>query len=117
MKRILIIEDDPAISKGLQESLEDEHYDVIVADDGQNGYNLALKKKPDLILLDLMLPTMNGQDICRKLREDGLTMPILMLTSKIQDSDRFWGMKQGADGYMTKPFEADDLVQKVEELL
>jgi CheY-like chemotaxis protein len=75
MKRILIIEDDPAIVKGLQESLEDEHYNVITATDGKEGYEMAGRENPDLILLDLMLPTMNGQDICRKLREDVSYMP------------------------------------------
>jgi len=113
MKQILIIEDDPAISKGLQESLEDEHYEVIIADDGQDGYNLAVKKKPDLILLDLMLPTMNGQEICRKLREDGLTMPILMLTSKREETDKVLGLELGADDYITKPCSLRELHARI----
>jgi DNA-binding response OmpR family regulator len=103
MKRILIIEDDPAISKGLKESLEDEHYHIFTASDGKEGYEMAGKENPDLILLDLMLPTMNGQDICRKLREDGMTVPILMLTSKREETDKVLGLELGADDYITKP--------------
>jgi DNA-binding response OmpR family regulator len=113
MKRILIIEDDPAISKGLQESLEDEHYQVISAEDGKEGYDLANKEKPDLILLDLMLPSMNGQDICRKLREDGLTMPILMLTSKREETDKVLGLELGADDYITKPCSLRELHARI----
>jgi DNA-binding response OmpR family regulator len=113
MKRILIIEDDPAISKGLQESLENEHYQVLSADDGKDGYDMALKEKPDLILLDLMLPTMNGQDICRKLREDGMTMPILMLTSKREETDKVLGLELGADDYITKPCSLPELHARI----
>jgi DNA-binding response OmpR family regulator len=103
MKRILIIEDDPAISKALKESLEDEHYLILTAVDGKEGFDLASQENPDLILLDLMLPTMNGQEICRQLREDGKTMPILMLTSKREETDKVLGLELGADDYITKP--------------
>lgn len=113
MKQILIIEDDPAISKGLQESLEDEHYQVISAADGKEGFDLAVKENPDLILLDLMLPTMNGQDICRKLREDGLNMPILMLTSKREETDKVLGLELGADDYITKPCSLRELHARI----
>lgn len=113
MKRILIIEDDPAISKGLQESLEDEHYKIITASDGKIGYELAGKENPDLILLDLMLPTMNGQDVCRKLREDGVTIPILMLTSKREETDKVLGLEIGADDYITKPFNLRELHARI----
>lgn len=113
MKRILIIEDDPAISKGLQESLEDEHYDVIKADDGKEGYDIALSENPDLILLDLMLPTMNGQDICQQLRADGMTMPILMLTSKREETDKVLGLELGADDYITKPCSLRELHARI----
>jgi len=113
MKRILIIEDDPAIAKGLQESLEDEHYHVLIANDGKEGYEMAGKKEPDLILLDLMLPTMNGQDVCRKLREDGMTMPILMLTSKREETDKVLGLELGADDYITKPCSLRELHARI----
>jgi DNA-binding response OmpR family regulator len=113
MKRILIIEDDPAISKGLQESLEDEHYQVLTADDGKEGYEMAGEENPDLILLDLMLPSMNGQDICRKLREDGVTVPILMLTSKREETDKVLGLELGADDYITKPCSLRELHARI----
>jgi len=113
MKRILIIEDDPAISRGLKESLEDEHYQILTADDGKVGYDLALQENPDLILLDLMLPTKNGQDICRKLREDGMTMPILMLTSKREETDKVLGLELGADDYITKPCSLRELHARI----
>ncbi len=113
MKRILIIEDDPAIVKGLQESLEDEHYNVITATDGKEGYEMAGRENPDLILLDLMLPTMNGQDICRKLREDGITVPILMLTSKREETDKVLGLELGADDYITKPCSLRELHARI----
>ena len=113
MKRILIIEDDPAIVKGLQESLEDEHYDVLTATDGKEGYEMAGRENPDLILLDLMLPTMNGQDICRKLREDGITVPILMLTSKREETDKVLGLELGADDYITKPCSLRELHARI----
>jgi DNA-binding response OmpR family regulator len=104
MKHILIIEDDPAIIKGLQESLEEEHYKITTSMDGEEGYQIAGNEKPDLILLDLMLPSMNGQEICRKLREDGMAVPILMLTSKKEEADKILGLEIGADDYITKPF-------------
>ncbi len=113
MKRILIIEDDPAIVKGLQESLEDEHYDVLTATDGKEGYEMAGRENPDLILLDLMLPTMNGQDICRKLREDGIIVPILMLTSKREETDKVLGLELGADDYITKPCSLRELHARI----
>jgi DNA-binding response OmpR family regulator len=113
MKRILIIEDDPAIAKGLKESLQDEHYQIFMASDGKEGYEKAGKEKPDLILLDLMLPTMNGQDICRKLREDGVTIPILMLTSKREETDKVLGLELGADDYITKPFSLRELQARI----
>lgn len=113
MKRILIIEDDPAILKGLEESLEDEHYNIITTSDGKVGYELAAKENPDLILLDLMLPTMNGQEVCRKLREDGVTIPILMLTSKREETDKILGLELGADDYITKPFNLRELHARI----
>jgi len=113
MKRILIIEDDPAISKALKESLEDEHYNIVTASDGKEGYELVSKENPDLILLDLMLPTMNGQDICRKLREDGVTIPILMLTSKREETDKVLGLELGADDYITKPCSLRELLARI----
>lgn len=113
MKRILIIEDDPAISKALMESLEDEHYNVLTASDGKEGYEMVSKENPDLILLDLMLPTMNGQDICQKLREGGITIPIIMLTSKREETDKVLGLELGADDYITKPCSLRELHARI----
>ncbi len=113
MKRILIIEDDPAIIKGLQESLESEPYEVITSMDGEEGYNTASSENPDLILLDLMLPTMNGQEVCKKLREDGVVAPILMLTSKTEETDKILGLELGADDYITKPCSLPELHARI----
>jgi len=88
MKKILIIEDDPAISLGLQDSLNEEHYEVTSEDDGERGFQKAMKQKFDIILLDIMLPTKNGIDICRDLRSNGINSAILMLTSKKDEMDK-----------------------------
>lgn len=117
MKRILIIEDDPAILKGLCISLEEEHYQVFTSDDGQDGYQLAQEERFDLIILDLMLPEKNGQEICRELRWQGNKTPIIMLTSKKEESDKVLGLELGADDYVTKPFSVRELQARVRALL
>ena len=104
MKRILIIEDDPAILMGLETTLKEQHYQVLSADDGEKGYLTAKRENVDLIVLDLMLPSKNGDEICRDLRKDGIDTPILMLTSKMRESDKVLGLEIGADDYVTKPF-------------
>jgi DNA-binding response OmpR family regulator len=113
MKRILIIEDDPAILRGLKDNLEYEHYEVLTAADGELGYNLVREKKPDLIILDLMLPKMSGYDLCRKVRSEGILAPILMLTARTEEADRVRGLDLGADDYMTKPFSLPELLARV----
>jgi len=117
MKSILIVEDDPAILKGLRISLEEEHYQVFSASDGQEGYQLALKDDFDLVILDLMLPEKNGQEICRDLRGQGNKTPIIMLTSKKQESDKVLGLELGADDYVTKPFSVRELQARIKALL
>ena len=117
MKRILIIEDDPAILKGLQISLQEENYEVSSAVDGEKGYKLAQTNPVDLIILDLMLPGMNGQDICRELRGQGDPTPIIMLTSKKEESDKILGLEIGADDYVTKPFSVRELQARIRALL
>jgi DNA-binding response OmpR family regulator len=117
MKRILLIEDDPAIQKGLKISLEEEHYDVITASNGIDGYQMALKKHFDLIILDLMLPGKNGQEICRELRGSGNKTPIIMLTSRHEESDKVLGLELGADDYVTKPFSVRELLARIKALL
>lgn len=117
MKRILIIEDDPAILALLVETLEEEHYDILSAKDGEKGYALAKREKVDLIILDLMLPKKNGLDVCRDLRSDGIETPILMLTSKKKEVDEVVGLHIGADDYVTKPFSMPVLLAHIGSLL
>jgi DNA-binding response OmpR family regulator len=117
MKRVLIIEDEPAILKGLEKSLTEEHYQVLSATDGEKGYQLAKKENVDIIILDLMLPGKNGQEVCRDLRKDGINTPILMLTSKKQEIDKVVGFESGADDYVTKPFSIRELHARVKALL
>jgi DNA-binding response OmpR family regulator len=113
MSRVLIVEDDPMILRGLRDNLAKKEYDVITASDGEEGYRLALSGKPDLIILDLMLPNMNGLEICQKLRADGFSAPILMLTARGEESDRVLGLDLGADDYVTKPFSIRELLARV----
>jgi DNA-binding response OmpR family regulator len=117
MEQILIIEDDLAILKGLQASLEAEHYKVLSSTDGGEGYRLAQQENIDLIVLDLMLPIKNGEDICRDLRKNGITTPILMLTSKSDEMDKILGLEIGADDYVTKPFSIRELKARIKALL
>ena len=117
MKKILIIEDDPAVLLGLEASLEDTGYDILTASDGLIGFHEAKKKSPDLLILDVMLPNKNGMDICRDLRKEGMTMPILMLTSKTAESDKIQGFDCGADDYVTKPFSVLELQARIKALL
>ena len=113
MKRILIIEDDPAILKGLQVALKEEHYEVQSESDGVFGYENARNHEFDLIILDLMLPGKNGHQICRDLRGDGITTPIIMLTSKKEEADKVLGLEIGADDYVTKPFSILELKARI----
>jgi DNA-binding response OmpR family regulator len=117
MSVVLVVEDDPAILQGLQESLRLELYDVLSASDGATGYRLAREKKPDLVILDLMLPKMGGFEVCRKLRAEQFTAPILMLTARGEESDRVLGLDLGADDYVTKPFSVRELLARVRALL
>jgi DNA-binding response OmpR family regulator len=117
MSLVLVVEDDPAILEGLQASLRVERHDVLTASDGQTGYRLAREKKPDLVILDLMLPKMGGFEICRKLRAEKFTAPILMLTARGDETDRVLGLDLGADDYVTKPFSVRELLARVRALL
>lgn len=117
MKRILIVEDDPAILFGLKESLLEEHFEVLTASDGEEGYQKGKKENLDLIILDLMLPTKNGIEICKDLRLNGVTLPILMLTSKKEEMDKVLGLEIGADDYVTKPFSIRELIARIKALL
>jgi DNA-binding response OmpR family regulator len=116
-ERILIIEDEPAILRGLVDTFRLKGYDVVSAADGHAGLDLALSCKSDLIILDIMLPAVNGYEICRATRERGLDMPILMLTAKGQEEDIVRGLNLGADDYVTKPFRVAELVARVRAFL
>lgn len=117
MKRILIIEDDLSILRGLKDILSGEGYEVSAALDGEAGYRLAREKSPHLIILDIMLPGMDGFDLCRKLRKEGHSCPILMLTALGEEADRVKGLDLGADDYVAKPFSLPELLARVRALL
>lgn len=117
MKRILIIEDDKAILRGLTDNLKKENFEVESATDGLKGYELAQTAKHDLIILDVMLPSMDGLEICRKLRTEKVQIPILMLTGKKEEIDKVLGLELGADDYLTKPFGIRELVARIKALL
>jgi len=117
MKKILVIEDDPAILTGLEASLEEDHYEVSSSSDGLEGYEKARIEQFDLIILDLKLPGKNGEDVCKDLRKEGVSTPILMLTSKIEEMDKVLGLELGADDYVTKPFSVRELLARIKALL
>ena len=117
MSLVLVVEDDPAILHGLQESLRLERHDVLSASDGETGYRIAREKKPDLVILDLMLPKMGGFEVCRKLRAEQFMAPILILTARGDEADRVLGLDLGADDYVTKPFSIRELLARVRALL
>ena len=112
-EKILIIEDQEDLVKGLILNLEDEGYEVDYALDGKEGLGKALKEKPDLILLDIMLPGMNGLEICKELRQNKLDIPIVMLTAKGDEIDKVIGLEIGADDYISKPFSIRELLARV----
>jgi DNA-binding response OmpR family regulator len=112
-KKILVVEDEEAILLGLRENLEVAGYDVLTATDGRSGLTAALERRPDLVLLDLMLPGMSGFEVCRELREAGRQMPVIMLTARTDAFDKLHGFEMGADDYVTKPFSVDELLARV----
>jgi DNA-binding response OmpR family regulator len=117
MKNILIVEDNETILRGLTDNLTVEHYEVTGVSDGTKGYQSAKKRHFDLIILDIMLPSMNGMEICKQLRSDGIQTPILMLTSKKGEVDKVMGLEFGADDYVTKPFSILELLARIKALL
>lgn len=117
MKRILIIEDDISILKGLKDVLMFKSYDVLTATDGASGYEAAVEKNPDLIILDIMLPKIDGFTLCKKLRDAGNMTPVLMLTARGEEPDKVQGLDIGADDYVTKPFSLPELLARVRALL
>lgn len=114
MTRVLIVEDDAAMLRGLRDNFTRKGYDVITAADGEKGLELALNERPDLIVLDIMLPRMNGYEVCKTLRDEGLDMPIIMLTAKDQESDIVLGLNIGADDYVAKPFSIREFMARAQ---
>lgn len=115
--RILVIEDDKKIANSLKKGLEQEAYSVDVSYDGISGFDLAMVEPYDLLLLDLMLPGMDGLDICKKLREENVQTPIIMLTAKDATLNKIKGLNIGADDYVTKPFSFEELLARIRALL
>lgn len=113
MAKVLIIEDEPNMVIGLRDTCEYEGYEVSVARNGKEGLEKASTEKPDIILLDVMLPVMSGLDVCRTLRRIGIETPIIMLTARSQETDKVVGLEVGADDYVTKPFSVKELVARI----
>ena len=112
-KTVLIVEDEKGIVDILRFNLEKEGYAVLTAYDGETGLALAQEKNPDIILLDVMLPKMNGFDVCRILRENGSSVPVIILTAREEETDKVLGLELGADDYITKPFSMRELMARV----
>jgi len=118
-KRILIVDDEEDILSVLKFRLEANNYETLTASDGQEGLNKARTEKPDLIILDLMLPKLDGYKVCRMLKfdESYKAIPIIMFTARVQQKDEKLGKEMGADAYVTKPFEPEVLLEKIRQLL
>lgn len=116
-KKIVIVEDEPSLIFTLQDTLENEGYDVFVAEEGEPAVEIVKKENPDLMLLDLMLPGMSGYDVCKKVRSMNYTFPIIILTARDQEIDKVTGLNIGADDYMTKPFGVKELLARIQARL
>ena len=116
---VLVVDDDPVIQKLLQVNFEMEGYDVVIAGDGEEGLALAREEQPDVVLLDVMMPKMNGLDVAAAMRSDAATegIPIIMLSAKAQASDVQAGLDLGVDDYVTKPFDPLELLDRVGAIL
>jgi len=117
MKRILLVDDEPKIVMGLKPYFRQAGFEVLTAYNGQEALRAAHRDQPDIIVLDLMLPHMDGLDVCRTLRQEGNFTPIIMLTARVEEADKLAGLELGADDYMTKPFSPRELVARVHAVL
>ena len=117
MAKVLIVEDDDAMAHALTDGFRFEGYEVVAARDGESGLAAARSAAPDLMVLDVMLPKLSGLDVCKQLRAEGSTIPIIMLTARGQEIDKVLGLKLGADDYVTKPFGFMELVARAEAVL
>jgi DNA-binding response OmpR family regulator len=117
MTRVLVVEDNANLAFGLTRSLESEGYEVEAAEDGVRGLEMARTTSPDLVVLDLMLPGMDGYTILKKLRAEGKDVPVLILTARGEEADKVFGFRLGADDYVTKPFSLSELLARVQAIL
>lgn len=117
MKKVLIVDDEPSILTLLAFNLEKDGYEVVTATDGLEGYELAISNSFDFIILDLMLPSMNGMDICKKLRQEKIETPVMILTAKDDEFEKIIGLELGADDYMTKPFSPREVLARMKAIL
>ena len=116
-ERILIVEDERAVARGLEYGLEKEGFAVLLAENGRTALELARANKPHLILLDIRLPDISGFDVCRQLRSEGASMPVLMLTARDEAIDKVVGLELGADDYVVKPYDLRELIARIRALL
>lgn len=117
MSKVLIIEDDKIISDGLKQALEDEGYEVKCAYDGENGLFMIRTESPELVILDIMMPNMNGFEVTTEVRRQGDSVPIIVLSARTESLDKIRGLDLGADDYVTKPFDLDELMARVRRFL
>ncbi len=120
MSKLILIVEDSATHRHIAETLcINNGFEVMVTDDGEKALQIAINKHPDLILLDVILPSKNGFQICRQIKQNPATqdIKIIMVTSKSQASDKFWGMRQGADDYIAKPYEEETLLNSIKTLI
>ena len=117
MPKILIVEDEPDMVLGLKDNFEFEGYEVLTAPDGASGLERARSTKPDVMILDIMLPKLSGLEVCKTLRSEGFSAPIVMLTARGQEIDKVVGLELGADDYVTKPFSIRELLARVRAIL
>lgn len=115
--KILVVEDEPSLIFTLRDTLESEGYQVVVSEDGEHAVDLVKEHKPDLMILDIMLPGKSGYDICKEIRNNKYTFPIIMLTAKDQEIDKVKGLNLGADDYLTKPFGVKELLARIQARL
>ena len=116
-QKILIVEDEPDMVLGLKDNFEFEGYEVVTASDGAAGLDRARSDKPDLVILDIMMPKLSGLEVCKTLRSEGFEAPIIMLTARGQEIDKVVGLELGADDYVTKPFSIRELLARVRAIL
>ena len=116
-RKILIVEDEPNMSRGLKDNLEFEGYDVELAENDAVGLRMILANQYSLVVMDVMMPEMSGLDVCRKVREAGIAVPIILLTAKSEEIDKILGLELGADDYITKPFSLRELLARIKAVL